>query len=174
IDTSRIDVEYLTEDVDDRRPKLHLKAQFFASGEALESLITMEEWKPVVVAYFQARAKQLQVRGTYVDAKELRQMLSDSAEPLGEKWRSQTPAEIQEKAFFYLTVGSHNMDYRGKFMDGEVLVLVAGSSALLAYLDFAGIMGKTVWVDTVEELNKLLPAQSSRTRGLSRFIKNAL
>jgi hypothetical protein len=174
IDTSRVNVEYLTEDVDDRRPKLHLKTQFFASGEALESLITMDEWKPVVVAYFRARVKQLQVRGTYVDAKELRRMLSESAEPLGEKWYSQTPQEIQEKAYFYLTVGSHNMDYRGKFMDGEVLVLVAGSSALLAYLDFAGIMGKTVWVDTVEELNKLLPAQSGRTRGLTRFIKNAL
>jgi hypothetical protein len=174
IDTTRIEVVYLTEDVDDRRPKLHVKTQFFASGEALESLITMEEWKPVVVAYFQARAKQMQVRGTYVDAKELRKMLGDSAEPLGEKWYSQTPQEIQEKAFFYLTVGSHNMDYRGKFMDGEVSVVVAGSSALLAYLDFAGIMGKTIWVDTVEELNKLLPAQGSGTRGMARFVKNAL
>ena len=28
------------------------------------------------------------------------------------------------------------IDYRGKFMDGEVSVIVAGGAALIAYLDF--------------------------------------
>lgn len=79
-----------------------------------------------------------------------------------------------EKAFFFLTVGSHNMDYRGKFMDGEVLVAVAGLEAMISYMDFASIMAKTTWVTSIEQLDEMLPTQKGFTRGLSRFIRNAL
>jgi len=173
-DTARIDVEYLADDVAARKPKLHLKAQLFLSGEAVRSLTPMPEWLPVVKAYVDARAHQLRVRDDYVDATALRGQLSDAARPLFRKWMGTTTTEDREKAFFFLTVGSHNMDYRGKFMDGEVLVVVADATALIAYLDFASIFAKTEWIETVEELNELLPKQSSSTTWLSRFIRNAL
>jgi hypothetical protein len=66
------------------------------------------------------------------------------------------------------------MDYRGKFMDGEVSVIVAGEDALIAYLDFASIMAKTTWIESIEHLDELLPESKGRARWFSRFIKNAL
>jgi hypothetical protein len=174
LDTTSFAVEYLAEDVEDRKPKLHLKTQFFASREVFETLVPRPEWRPIVRAYVDARAHQVQVRDNSVDAKELRDVLSEAARPLARQWYRMTPLEIKEKTFFYLTVGSHNMDYRGKFMDGEVTVLVAETAALIAFLDFAGILAKTEWVETVDELNELLPKQGGKTRWISRFVKNAL
>jgi hypothetical protein len=166
--------EYLAEDVEERKPKLHLKTQFFASGRAISSLVPLKEWKPVVEAYVKARGRQLKLRGKYVDAKALRNDLAEAARPLAKKWMRESTPEEQEESFFYLTVGSHNMDYRGKFMDGEVTVLVAGEAALIAYLDFISILAKTRWIENIEQLNELLPAQKSTARWFSRFIKNAL
>jgi hypothetical protein len=165
---------YLTEDVEQRRPKLHLKAQFFASHEAIYSLVPLEEWKPVVDAYLRARAQQLRVRENYVSAKALREGLSEAARPLAKRWQENATPEEKEDSFFFLTVGSHNMDYRGKFMDGEVSVIVAGTDALLAYIDFASIMARTTWIDSVDQLNELLPEKTGSARWISRFIKNAL
>jgi hypothetical protein len=173
--------EYIVDDaenVDDadgvQKPKLHLKTQFFASGDALSSLIPMKEWKPVVEAYVKARSRQMRLRGNYVDAKALRYDLGEAARPLAEKWHRESTPEQREKSFFFLTVGSHNMDYRGKFMDGEVLVLVAGDAALIAYLDFVSTLAKTRWIENIEQLNELLPAQKGTVRWMSRFVKNAL
>jgi phosphatidylserine/phosphatidylglycerophosphate/cardiolipin synthase-like enzyme len=165
---------YLSEDVEERKPKLHLKTQFFASGDAIQSLVPLKEWAPVVDSYMRSRAEQVRIRDNYVSAKSLRKGLSEAARPLAERWYNETTPEQREKSFFFLTVGSHNMDYRGKFMDGEVSVIVAGEQALIAYLDFASIAAKTTWVESIEQLDELLPAVKGRARWFSRFIKNAL
>jgi len=165
---------YLAEDVEDRKPKLHLKTQFFASHDAIYSLVTLKEWKPIIHEYMKARADQVRVRDNYVSAKSLRDAISEVSRPLTRSWYENSTPEQKEKTFFFLTVGSHNMDYRGKFMDGEVSVIVAGEDALIAYLDFASIMAKTTWLESVEQLNELLPASEGRARWFSRFIKNAL
>jgi hypothetical protein len=165
---------YLSEDAETRKPKLHLKTQLFISREATQSLVPLKEWKPVVDQYLQARAEQIRVRESDVDAKMLRKSLSEVAGQLGRSWYESSTAEQKEHSFFFLTVGSHNMDYRGKIMDGEATVLVAGTEAMLAYLDFAGIVAKTTWIQSVEQLNELLPAKTGGARWLSRFIKNAL
>jgi hypothetical protein len=165
---------YLTEDVEPRKPKLHLKTQFFASHDAIYSLVPLKEWKPVVDAYMKARAEQMRAREQYVSPESLREGLSEAARPLADRWYKESTPEQQKKSFFFLTVGSHNMDYRGKFMDGEVSVIVAGESALISYLDFFSIAAKTTWVETIEQLNEILPAKKGSSRWLSRFIKNAL
>jgi len=174
IHASGFEPAYLSEDVEQRRPKLHLKAQFFASHDAIHSLVPLKEWAPVVDSYMRSRAEQVRVRENYVSAKSLRKGLSEAARPLAERWYEESTPEQKEKSFFFLTVGSHNMDYRGKFMDGEVLVIVAGEDALIAYLDFASIMAKTSWIESIEHLNELLPESKGSAKWFSRFIKNAL
>jgi hypothetical protein len=165
---------YLSEDVEPRKPKLHLKAQFIASPEVLQSLVPLKEWEPAIYRYMKARADQTRGRETSVDAKSLRRKIAEEARPLAERWYQSTTPKQREKAFIYLTVGSHNMDYRGKFMDGEVSVIVAGEDALIAYLDFASIVAKTTWVKSIEQLDEMLPTQRGFNRTLARFIRNAL
>ena len=58
-------------------------------------------------------------------------------------------------------------------MDGEVLVLVARLRAMTAYLDFVSTMMLTTWVETLEELEALLPHKSGRARWVGRHLRNA-
>jgi hypothetical protein len=165
---------YLADDAVTRKPKLHLKTQFFASSEAIQSLLPLKEWKPVMNAYLKGRAEQIRVRETRIDVKALGRATTEQAKPLFERWYQTATPEQKEKTFFFLTVGSHNMDLRGKYMDGEVTVTVAGAYALLAYMDFASIVARTTWVKTIEELDAILPMQKGFSRAFARFIQNAL
>jgi len=165
---------YMADDVEPRKPKLHLKIQFFASSAAIKSLVPLKEWQPLVAAYIKSRATQIRIREDYVDVKSLGAEVDEAARPLVRRWyKNATPEQI-EKTFFFLTVGSHNMDYRGKFMDGEVSVIVAGGDALISYLDFASIVAKTTWVTSTEQLDEMLPRQEGFTRWMGRFVRNAL
>jgi hypothetical protein len=74
----------------------------------------------------------------------------------------------------YLTVGSQNMNYRSMIMDGEVSCVVAGPSALIAYIDCLRILGLCTWVETPAELEALLPKPEGFWGGLGRWIKYAL
>jgi len=55
-------------------------------------------------------------------------------------------------------------------MDGEVMVVVSGVSALVAYIDFARVMGLSTWVTSVDDLEKLLP----KPTGIGRWMRNAI
>jgi hypothetical protein len=157
-----------------RKPKLHLKTQFFASAEAIETIVPLPEWRDVVRDYMETRAKQLRVRETQAEAREMRAALSESAGKLAAAWWSEHSAEQVERVTFYLTIGSQNQDYRGKIMDGEVLCVVAGTAAMIAYLDFVGTMTATTWVDDLEQLEGMLPRTTGFWSRLSRFITYAL
>ncbi len=165
---------YLTGDVEKRKPKLHLKTQFFASQQAITDVLAVEGWRDLILGYFEARAEQTQSRGEYVDAKRLRAKLSENISQIDAALVETYSPEDFEKMVLYLTVGSHNQNYRGKFMDGEVLYLVAGSGAMLAYLDFLTILGVTTWVESVEELKELMPRYGGFREWLGRWLKDAL
>jgi phosphatidylserine/phosphatidylglycerophosphate/cardiolipin synthase-like enzyme len=96
-------------------------------------------------------------------------------------WREQdervealSEPEDVEKAAGYLTVGSHNMDYRGMMMDGEVLYVTSGSGIMVGFRDLLTILGVSTWVDELDELEALVPAYSEWQRRVGRFIKYAL
>ena len=57
-----------------------------------------------------------------------------------------TPEE-RARAIAYLSVGSHNMDYRGLMMDGEVLYVTAARGVLPGMLDLVILLGLSDWVD---------------------------
>jgi hypothetical protein len=165
---------YLVKDVENRRPKLHLKVQVFASQEAIDGIVSVEGWRELILGYFEARAEQTSHRDEYVSAKSLRGKLSGDSEVVLKKvTESHTPEEL-DKMVLYLTLGSHNQNYRSMFMDGEVLYVVADSGTMLAYLDFLVLIGVTTWVESVEELRDLMPAYGGFKEWLGRWIKDAV
>jgi hypothetical protein len=157
-----------------RKPMMHLKSQFFASQQTINTIVPMEEWKPLVRKYIIARAKQVIQKETSADPKELRTAIEKDRINILKSWNKQLPAEEREKAIVYLTIGSHNQDYRSMIMDGEVLYVVGRAWAMIAYLDFVSVIGQTTWVTDLEELEKLLPSHSGFGKWLGRYLKMAI
>jgi hypothetical protein len=55
-----------------------------------------------------------------------------------------------------------------------VLVAVSHAEAMIAYLDFVHLLALTTWVESVDEVNALLPSHSGFWRWVGRHIRNAL
>jgi hypothetical protein len=66
------------------------------------------------------------------------------------------------------------MDYRGMMMDGEVIYVTAGGGVVPGTRDLFMVAGVSSWVETLEELEALVPAYSEWQRRVGRFIKYAL
>jgi hypothetical protein len=166
---------YMGEDTTKQKPKLHLKSQFFASERAIKTVIPLEGWEDLIRTYIIARAAQITHRETQVDTKDLREVLSKEVAALFASWSSQGLSQKErDEVFFYLTVGSHNQDYRSMIMDGEVLFVVGQLYAMVAYLDFVSLAAQTTWVDNVQQLEELLPRYGGFWKWLSRAIQEWL
>jgi len=164
----------LTADAVTRKPKIHLKAQFFTTRPVNETLLPLEGWGPLIREYILARAGQTAHADSYIDAKLLRESLSEHSADLVTEWLQSVPPEDRDRLAMYLTIGSQNQDYRGKIMDGEVLYLASGLGAGVAMLDMMNLMLITTWVDDLDTLNELMPPAEGFKKKLSRYIKLAL
>jgi hypothetical protein len=173
LESQGFEPSYLAQDQEKRKPKLHFKAQFFGSSDALSSLLEVPGWGQLIREYILARAKALE-SDAYVGVKDLRAEYSEETQAMVEDWYSSLSPEQRENMIFYLTVGSHNQDYRSKIQDGEVIYVVSYIEAMIAYLDFVGLMGRTTWVESVEQLEQLLPLFTGFMYNIGRYIKNAL
>jgi hypothetical protein len=161
----------------EHKPKLHLKSQFFVSKQALSTLLPLEGWRDLIRDYVAARADEVTLKGSdggYPDVKDRREKLAESAEPLVRTWNAGLSQEEREQAIFYLTVGSMNQNYRSMIMDGEVLYVVSELDAMISFMDFAAMMYMVTWVDSVEELEELLPTTEGFMQWVSRYMKRAL
>jgi hypothetical protein len=156
------------------RPKLHGKMQFFAWGEALRGLLGAAEWGPIFREYARYRIPQMMQDTVYVDPTVAPAELARQVEAVWDESQAALTPEQREHGLYYLIVGSQNQDYRGMFMDGEVGYLVSGPDALDAVFDMTFIFGASTWVDTIEELDALLPPYSEFQRRVGRMIKEAL
>jgi len=165
---------YRSEDAAKRKPKLHLKSQFFASKRTIDTVVPMEGWVDLVRKYILARAKQITDRETYADVKDLREALSEDAAALIVSWGEGLTPQERGEAILYLTVGSHNQDYRSMIMDGEVLFVVGRTWAMIAYLDFVSLIAQTTWVNDVQQLEELLPRHRGFWKWLGRYLKLAI
>jgi hypothetical protein len=164
---------YYTEDIEKRKPKLHLKTNFFASKE-MQDLLAWDGWDDVILNYLRYRAAQTGLKDGYVDVKDVPEELNEALhELLASYWDSLTEEE-QRRVMYYLSVGSQNQCYRGIIMDGEVAVVVSGYYSLIGLVDMSTIASLTTWVDDVEQLNELLPPESGWRRWLGRYIMKAL
>ena len=86
----------------------------------------------------------------------------------------QTTPEQRERAAGYLTVGSHNMDYRGMMMDGEVLYITSGGGITPGLIDLLLIASLSTWVEDLDSLDALIPPYNEWQRRIGRYIKYAL
>ena len=162
----------LAEDAVQRSPKVHLKSQLFISQEAISSLVPRPEMVSMVEKYLRLRADQLS--RTDASVREFQLAMEADREALLRAWWDDLSEEARERIVMYLTVGSHNMDNRGQIMDGEVSVVVSGLYAMTAYFNFFYLVNVTTWVESVEELEAMLPPASFLIRILGRYSKNAL
>ena len=161
---------YLAVDAFERKPKLHLKVQFMATRDVIPTLASRPEWGELVRDWILTYAKEVQTHGAEVDARAIQDAARQESRVLIEKWWNSLSEDQRQHMALYMNIGSHNQNYRSLIMDGEVTAVVSGVSALVAYIDFARVMGLSTWVTTVEELEKLLP----KPTGIGRWMRNAI
>ena len=165
---------HLTSDAVVRKSKIHLKAQFFSTEEVNRTLMPLAGWGPLFRDYIIARAKQTAHEDRYISVKELREELSRRTRRLVREWVETISAEDKERLAMFLTVGSQNQDYRGKIMDGEVLLVTSRLRAGVAFLDMMELMLVSTWIDDLETLDELMPPYKGFKYKFSRYIKLAL
>jgi hypothetical protein len=151
-------------------PKLHMKVQFFASEKAME-ILRLKEWMPVLKRYFEERIRQTSghaLESEGITPALLREKEDEASSNLIEAFEQILSPKEKESAMMFLTVGSHNQDRRSMFLDGEVLVGVAGYDGLIAMMDLVFLMHASVWPKDFAEFIKDLPP----TADSGTFIKD--
>ncbi|MCL7956412.1 MAG: hypothetical protein M8860_00495 [marine benthic group bacterium] len=169
-----VSADYLVASGVDESPKLHLKANYFITGEVWEILMRMPEWGPLISEYLRYLALQTGPPESRPAGREVPESLVRAVQDLARSLESElTPQQMQRAASFF-TVGSTNMDYRSMVMDGEVQITMRGWNSIAGLVDFAFLVGLCEWVDTLEELDALLPPPGGLTRSMANFMKLAL
>jgi hypothetical protein len=155
-------------------PKLHMKAQLFVSKEAWDKCISRPEWADAY-KLFAAYQSENQTDATDLSGLEARGQKFDKirGELLNNFLPELTPEE-RERIVYYISVGSHNMNYRSLLMDGEVICLVTYYGAIAGIMDFVGLTGLCKWPETREQLNELLPPYGGTKRKMGRIAKTAV
>ena len=159
------------------KPKIHLKANFFASGTAWRKLMARPELAGIVRAHIEYLANQASPdpgRENTPNVREYPEQLFAGWHTLIKGMVEDLTLEQQQELVWYFTVGSTNMDYRSMVMDGEVQLLVGGWQALNGLLDFLLLPGLCEWLETTEELDALLPPPSGLTRIMAGLMKLSL
>lgn len=165
------DDPFSSPDLRPRAQQLHRKTQFLAtraSLRALAELVATQEDLPG--PFFRAaRGQALAPADGAGLAAETAWLGSELAQV-----HRRLPEDTQARSVYYLTVGSMNMDTRGHVLDGEVLYVLSGDSSLVAYTDFAALVGCTTWLDSQAQLDSLLPPVTHLKRWISRWVRKAV
>jgi len=152
-------------------PKLHLKANFFASREGWDSLLVRPELAQVLQAYV---AQLVSTDPQRYDARVAAEALGAASDRVVTAFRATLSDRDRERLVYYLLMGSANEDYRSMLMDGEASVLLSGWSGVVGLIDFSLIMNLSVWIDDLEMLDALLPAPTGLQRAIARQVRPAL
>jgi phosphatidylserine/phosphatidylglycerophosphate/cardiolipin synthase-like enzyme len=143
-------------------PKLHLKANFFASRDGWDSLVARPEVGRAVEMYIHQLVDS-------ADPRAASERLSLASQQLVEGYLAGRSALERQRAVYYLLVGSANEDNRSAFLDGEASVLLSGRAAVVGLVDFALLVSLSVWVDDLDLLDDLLPPPSFPFRLVARW-----
>jgi hypothetical protein len=164
---------YYANDIEARKPKLHLKTNFFGTKH-IQDLMSWQGWDDVMGYYLQYRSAQTAREERFVDVRDYPEELVETAQNLVDSFGESLTREEYKRMVLYLVIGSQNQDYRGMIMDGEVAAIVAGYHSLIALGDIYFLVGLTTWVDDEKTLNELLSPQEGWRRWLGRYIMKAL
>jgi hypothetical protein len=149
---------------DSTSPKLHLKTQFLASASALHTMLSLQQWDTLLTAYAIERISSSRTVSDSVPPALSVEMLSR----LGPTFTGRVPPQNNADVL-YLTVGSHNEDDLSRTHNGEVLCLVAGRASLTAVFDFVYLVASATWVDSVDDMDGLIPRSDWFHRLLARW-----
>lgn len=174
IEEAGIERAPLGEGIADGRPRLHLKAQLFMSGELVDSLMRQDAMGAFLQRYFVERAVLSSIGDQYIPVREAANRLIGPAQETLAAWAAGLDAAEFERMLAYFIGGSHNQDYRSTMMDGEVMFLASGTSAMATFPDMLLTMGSLTEITSLEQLEGLLPPFEGFARQLGRWIQNAL
>jgi len=146
-------------------PKLHLKANFFASREGWDSLLARPEMVQVLMAYLRPLVDPT------ADPTTAARDLAAASEQLQANFSAVLSPEERARVMYFLMIGSTNQDYRSMYMDGEASVLLSGWSGVVSLVDFGLIMTLSVWIDDLDMLDALIPPPTDFQRGTSRHFR---
>jgi hypothetical protein len=155
--------------------KLHLKAHFYATPEAWDGLLDGPETETFLRAYFRGVAEQNQAlsegSADLADMEALTASIIPPGVAMVQAHGDEMDPAARERALLYLTVGSHNQNFRSFIMDGEVAFVVSRWAALHGLPDFITLAGLSVWVDDLEDLEALFPRYKGMQRRLGRWMR---
>lgn len=154
------------------RALLHLKANFFASGEAWR-VMARAEWVDVTRAFVQQRIAQ--VKRPHPVSLVGNTDPPDSALVLGDvavkRWRDGLTPVQREHLLFYTVLGSANQNDRSMVSDGEDALVISNWPAVIPYLDLLFLAGQCEWVERQEQLDALLPRQGKLRTSIAHWFK---
>jgi len=156
------------------RPKLHLKTNFFMTGEVLDIFLQSPAFAAFAREFMVQRALDYVARSEYRDVRELGLALRGDFQAMLGDMREEYGPEVVARAAGYFIVGSSNQDYRSMMMDGEAAVALSGRAAMTGFFDSVGIAGAATYLDSVDQLNEYLPYITGMKWKLARWIKVSL
>lgn len=158
------------------RAKLHLKANYFATREAWDGLLARPDVIESFRSYFGeiARQNQALAEGGYREYGFLLETLLPTTHAILDDYMAGLTPEARDRVALFFVLGSHNQNNRSMMLDGEVALVVASWSALFGFTDFLVIAGLSEWVESVEELERLLPRYEGIRRRISHWIRVAV
>ena len=177
LDSLGYEVKYLAGEEAEAKPKIHLKANFFASRTAWEAFLIRPELADVVrehIAYLARQAGGESEDGKAPDVRDVPDRLAANWLTVIKNLLRDLSPEEREELIYFFTVGSTNMDYRSMVMDGEVMVVLGGWQSLFGFFDFILLPGLCEWLETTEELDALLPPPGGFTRSMAGLMKLSL
>jgi hypothetical protein len=148
-----------------------MKANFIASREAWR-VMAREEWVDFTRQYVPRRMSQVASReaavhsfGANPDA------LIDVGTEVVQRWYDELPATERERVIFVTLLGSANQNSRSFVSDGEVVIALSNWPAVIPYLDLLSIIGQSQWVETTDELDRLLPPRGVLLTRIAHWFK---
>jgi hypothetical protein len=162
----------LPKDAMARAPKMHRKTQLFVTRDALSALVRDRRTQEVIArqaAFAVEEGVVFDREGLAKAGVDLRPLFA----PYLEAYRD-LPSGVREHAVLYMTVGSLNKDARGMMTDGEVLQVTGGAWGMWAVSDMWMLMGSTTWLESQEELDRLLPPFSEWQRRVGRWTRKVI
>ncbi len=140
----------------DRRTKLHLKANHFASREAWV-LMTLPNWGEFTWSFVTQRIAQVQNRESVMAFERPSDPLLDIGSGALRDWYDALDPAARERVVFYTMMGSQNQNFRSMVTDAEDAFLVARWPSVIPYLDAIALVGQSHWVESQREIDTFLP-----------------
>lgn len=157
----------------DDRPKLHMKANFFASREAW-GLMARPEWAGMVREFADERLAQVAAPSDSLTSfVSFRLPFRDIGGPVVADWLRGLTPPVRDRVVFYTIMGSQNQNARSMVEDGEVGIVVSAWPSVVPYIDFLSLVGQSHWIEDPADLAALFPPQSGMKRRLAHWFRLA-